>query len=251
MSRRGETILEVANLTVEFDGFRALDGLNFSMYNDRLTVVIGPNGAGKTTFVDVITGRTRASAGSVRFDGRDIKGGADYRIARLGMARKFQAPSVFPDLSLFENLRVSAARAKGLAGGLFGRLDGALRGWVEELLETTDLTALRGQSASTLSHGQRQWLEIGMVLAMRPKLLLLDEPIAGMTLDEIERTAQLLRDIARRTSVLVIEHDMGFVRAIAERVCVFHQGRQLKEGSFEFVSHDTEVREIYLGKEAA
>lgn len=251
MSRSGKTILEANGLAVEFDGFRAINGLNFTMYDDLLTVVIGPNGAGKTTFLDVITGRTAAAAGTVRFDGTDITRMSECRIARLGMARKFQAPSVFPDLSVLENLRVAQARRKSLVGALFGRLDGAQLDRIDELLDVTQLQAEKRQAAGTLSHGQRQWLEIGMVLAARPRLVLLDEPIAGMTLPEIERTAELVRTVARMTSVLVIEHDMGFVRQIAQRVCVFHQGRQLTEGNFDFVSADPQVRAIYLGEEAA
>lgn len=247
----GQTILEVAGITVSFDGFRALDDLSFAMYDDKLTVVIGPNGAGKTTFLDVVTGRTRAQTGSVRFDGRDISGMADYRIARLGMARKFQAPSIFPDLSVFENLRVAASPSKSLWSGLTGRIDAELREHIERTAVTIGLQEQLPGKAGTLSHGQRQWLEIGMVLASKPRLILLDEPIAGMTLEEIAHTERLLREIARATPLLVIEHDMGFVRSIADRVCVFHQGHQLTEGSFELVSNDPQVREIYLGEEVA
>ncbi|HQU16905.1 MAG: urea ABC transporter ATP-binding protein UrtD [Chromatiales bacterium 21-64-14] len=247
----GESILEVSDLVVEFDGFRALDRLSFVLYENRLTVVIGPNGAGKTTFLDVITGRTRARSGSVRFLGRDITELPDYRIARLGMVRKFQTPSVFPELSVWENLRVAAAPVKGLWHAVAGRLADDTRQVIEAALETIGLKAHARSVATSLSHGQRQWLEIGMALAMQPKLLLLDEPVAGMTLDEVARTAELLQEIARSRSVLVIEHDMSFVRRIAERVCVFHQGRQLVEGSFERVSEDRQVREVYLGVETA
>lgn len=251
MTRPGESILEVSDLVVEFDGFRALDRLSFVLYADVLTVVIGPNGAGKTTFLDVITGRTRAHGGSVRFLGRDITELADYRIARLGMARKFQAPTVFPDLSVRDNLRVAAAPVKGLWSALRGRLTPATRAAIDEALAVTGLGALAARPAAALSHGQRQWLEIGMALATQPRLLLLDEPIAGMTGEEVDRTAELLQEIARRRSVLVIEHDMSFVRRIAQRVCVFHQGRQLVEGSFERISADERVREVYLGVEAS
>lgn len=251
MMRDGKSILEVAGVTVEFDGFRALDELSFVMYNDRLTVIIGPNGAGKTTFLDVVTGRTRPLTGDVRFDGRDITSMSDYRIARLGMARKFQAPTVFPDLTVSENLRVAANPRKTLWTGLRGRLDADLRGRIQESAQTIGLYDKLDEKANTLSHGQRQWLEIGMVLTVQPRLILLDEPIAGMTLEEIEHTERLLQRIAMQTPLLVIEHDMGFVRSIAERVCVFHQGRQLTEGSFDRVSADPRVREIYLGEEAA
>ncbi len=249
MIRPGESVLEVSDLVVEFDGFRALDRLSFVLYADVLTVVIGPNGAGKTTFLDVITGRTRAGSGSVRFLGRDTTDLPDYRIARLGMARKFKAPSVFPDLSVRDNLRVAATPAKGLWSALRGRLAPRTRETIEQSLDITGLGPLASSPALVLSHGQRQWLEIGMALAMQPRLLLLDEPVAGMTPDEVERTAELLQEIARRRSVLVVEHDMGFVRRIAQRVCVFHQGRQLVEGSFERVSGDQRVREVYLGVE--
>jgi urea transport system ATP-binding protein len=251
MTLSGQTILEVSDITVSFDGFRALDELSFVMYDDKLTVVIGPNGAGKTTFLDVVTGRTRAQNGSVRFDGRDITGMADYRIARLGMARKFQAPSIFPDLSVFENLRVAASPTKSLWSGLTGRIDADLRSHIEQTAAAIGLQDRLPRKGGALSHGQRQWLEIGMVLASRPRLILLDEPIAGMTLEEIAHTDRLLREISRETPLLVIEHDMGFVRSIADRVCVFHQGRQLTEGSFDRVSNDPRVREIYLGEKAA
>jgi urea transport system ATP-binding protein len=244
-------ILEVFDVAVEFDGFRALDGLSLAVRERELTVAIGPNGAGKTTFVDVVTGRTRPSEGNVVFDGTDITRWQEHRIARAGIARKFQAPSVFPDLTLEENLLLAAQPEKSLRVALFGRRTREAAALVEELLGQIGLTEHVRRKARELSHGQKQWLEIAMTLALRPRLLILDEPIAGMTQEEIEVTVELLRGLARERSVLVIEHDMAFVRSIAERVVVLHQGSLLAEGSFDYVSADPQVRKVYLGEEAA
>lgn len=243
-------ILEVFDICVEFDGFRALDDLSLAVRERQLTVAIGPNGAGKTTLVDVVTGRTRQSSGSVRFDGHDISHWQEHRIARHGISRKFQAPSVFPDLTLEENLHLAAKSVKTLRAALtgWGRDQARL---VAALLEQTRLGAHAKRKAVELSHGQKQWLEIAMTLAMQPRLLILDEPIAGMTQEEIEATIALLRELARERSVLVIEHDMAFVRSIAERVLVLHQGQLLAEGSFDHVSANPDVRRVYLGEEAA
>lgn len=242
----GQSLLEVSGVTVSFDGFRALDDLNFVLYEGELTVVIGPNGAGKTTLLDVVTGRTRADSGTIVFDGRTITGLADYAIARSGIVRKFQAPSVFPELTIEENLGLAGRRAKGVFRVLVGA-GAAVPANIDEVLTVIDLTHRRGDRAGVLSHGEKQWLEIGMVLCQRPRLMLIDEPIAGMTAAEAARTAILLRRISSQCSILVVEHDMEFVRTIADRVSVFHQGRVLAEGSFARVSADAKVREVYLG----
>ncbi len=244
-------ILEVFNITVEFDGFRAIDDLSLSIREDELTVAIGPNGAGKTTFVDVVTGRTRSASGSVLFDGADITHWQEHSIARVGIARKFQTPSVFPDLTLEENLRLATQPEKTLRAALLGRESPGQRQFIDDLLTQTGLARHARNKAQVLSHGQKQWLEIAMVLGMRPRLLILDEPIAGMTQEEIDATASLLRELTRAHSVLVIEHDMAFVRSIADRVLVLHQGKLLAEGNFDFVSANAQVRKVYLGEEAA
>lgn len=243
-------ILEVFDIVVEFDGFRALDNLSLTVRERVLTVAIGPNGAGKTTLVDVVTGRTRPTSGDVLFDGADITRWQEHRIVRAGIARKFQAPSVFPDLTLEENLHLSAQPAKTLRAALRGKRTKESVSMVDELLVQTGLVEHANRKARELSHGQKQWLEIAMTLALRPRLLILDEPIAGMTQEEIETTITLLRALARERSVLVIEHDMAFVRSIAERVMVLHQGRLLAEGSFDHISADAEVRKVYLGEQA-
>lgn len=245
----GQSLLEAGDLTVSFDGFKALNALNFVMYEGQLTVIIGPNGAGKTTLLDVVTGRTRADTGSIIFDGRSITGLPDYRIARLGIGRKFQTPSVFPDLTVMENLVLAGRRSKSVFGTLFKGMSTDDRARLDDILHTIGLERRRGDPAGALSHGERQWLEIGMVLAQRPKLMLIDEPIAGMTAQEAVKTADILRRISGECSVLVVEHDMDFVKQIAERVSVFHQGSLLTEGSFERVSADPRVKEIYLGKD--
>ncbi|APZ44329.1 urea ABC transporter ATP-binding protein UrtD [Acidihalobacter ferrooxydans] len=251
MSSQTQNILEVFDIVVEFDGFRAIDSLSLAVRERELTVAIGPNGAGKTTLVDVVTGRTRPSAGNVMFDGTDITRWQEHRIVRAGIARKFQAPSVFPDLTLEENLYLAARTSKTLRSALFGRRSGADVALVAGLLEQTGLTEQARRQAQELSHGQKQWLEIAMTLALQPRLLILDEPIAGMTQEEIEVTVRLLRELARERSVLVIEHDMAFVRSIAERVIVLHQGRLLAEGGFDHVSVNPQVRKVYLGEEEA
>lgn len=249
MSGQSRDILEVFDIVVEFDGFRAIDGLSLAVRERELTVAIGPNGAGKTTLVDVVTGRTQPSAGNVMFDGTDITRWQEHRIVRAGIARKFQAPSVFPDLTLEENLHISVRPSKTLRSSLFGRRSTADMVMVTGLLEQVGLADHAQRKARELSHGQKQWLEIAMTLALQPHLLILDEPIAGMTQEEIEVTIRLLRELSRERSVLVIEHDMDFVRSIAERVIVLHQGRLLAEGSFDRISANQEVRRVYLGEE--
>ncbi|HUW98026.1 MAG TPA: urea ABC transporter ATP-binding protein UrtD [Acidiferrobacter sp.] len=248
---KGRSLLEVSGVSVSFNGHRALDNLSFVMYEGELAVIIGPNGAGKTTLLDIVSGRTAADEGTVVFDGRAITGMADFRIARLGIARKFQTPSVFPGLTVGDNLVLAGRRQRGVWATLVRGLRDSNQAHYDSILERIGLAHRRDTLAGTLAHGEKQWLEIGMVLAGRPRLMLIDEPIAGMTAQEATKTAELLREIAQDCSVLVVEHDMDFVKTIADRVSVFHQGRLLIEGSFDRVSHDPHVREIYLGPEPA
>ena len=241
------TILDVRDVTVSFDGFRALDGLNFSMAYGELRFVIGPNGAGKTTLLDIITGKTRPTSGQVRFDGvPNVQRMAEHRLIQAGAARKFQTPSIFGSLSVYENLEAAIGFRDGTVGLLRG-LSAAQREAVASTLDTIDLTGRTDVKASSLSHGQKQWLELGMLLVQEPKLLLLDEPIAGMTRRERDRTGALLQTIAEQRSVLVVEHDMEFLRRFASTVTVMHAGKVLCEGPVEDVQRDPRVIEVYLG----
>ncbi|ERS91551.1 urea ABC transporter ATP-binding protein UrtD [Halomonas sp. PBN3] len=243
-------ILYLEDVTVSFDGFKAIDDLNLTIDDGELRCIIGPNGAGKTTMMDIITGKTRPDRGSVWFGSRhDLLAMNEPEIASLGIGRKFQKPTVFEALTVFENLELAMAADKRILPTLTARLTGEVRDRIDEVLATIGLTELRQRSAGILSHGQKQWLEIGMLLMQRPRLLLVDEPVAGMTEQEMERTAELLTGLAGKgkQSVVVVEHDMGFVRSIARTVTVLHQGSVLAEGSMEQVSGDPRVIEVYLG----
>jgi urea transport system ATP-binding protein len=240
-------ILVVQGLSVSFDGFKAVDNLDFSVEHDELRCVIGPNGAGKTTLLDMICGKTRPSAGSIRFQGHELNGMIEYAITRAGVGRKFQNPSTYEDLSVYENLEISHPGRRGIAGCLFGRRAVEVDERIEAVAAEIYLHEHLHTKAALLSHGQKQWLEIGMLLMQEPRLLLLDEPVAGMSAREREATAELLRKISRGRSLVVIEHDMGFVSAIAHRVTVLHQGRLLAEGSMEEVQADERVIDVYLG----
>src|SRR5690606_37577290 len=227
--RAAEPLLEIRDLSVVFDGFRALDGVDLTVAKGELRFLIGPNGAGKTTLIDVITGLTRPAAGTVRFAGTDLAGRREHEIVRLGVGRTFQTAVVFEELTVVENLDLAASFRRPLWRLLRRRrgVDDAVR----EALAVTGLTELAERPARVLSHGQRQWLEIGMLLVQRPRLLLLDEPVAGMSRDERARTGELLTEIARGHTVVVVEHDMEFLRRYASRVTVLHEGRVLTEGS--------------------
>lgn len=241
-------ILYMEDVTVSFDGFKAINNLNLTINDGELRCIIGPNGAGKTTMMDIITGKTRPTSGSVWFGSRhNLLHMNEPDIASLGIGRKFQKPTVFEALSVFENLELAMAADKRIFPTLTARMTGEIKDRIDEVLETTGLTALRHQPAGILSHGQKQWLEIGMLLMQRPRLLLVDEPVAGMTEQEMERTAELLTGLAGKQSVVVVEHDMGFVRSIARQVTVLHQGSVLAEGSMDQVSNDPKVIEVYLG----
>lgn len=241
-------ILETENLTVSFDGFKALNQLDFSMDVGELRVVIGPNGAGKTTFLDVITGKVKPTKGRVLFKGRDVRPLSEYQVAQLGIGRKFQTPRVYLNLTPRENLELTSNRQKRIFSTLFGHPSTAERKTVAGLLETIGLAAKADIPATWLSHGEKQRLEIGMLVAQSPDLLLVDEPVAGLTDEETERVGELLLSLAQSHSIVVIEHDMEFVRQIARKVTVLHQGTVLCEGSIDEVQADPRVIEVYLGQ---
>jgi urea transport system ATP-binding protein len=235
-------------LTVSFDGFKALDGLTLSVERGELRCIIGPNGAGKTTMMDVITGKTRPDEGSALFRRNvNLLALTEPEIAQAGIGRKFQKPTIFEFLTVFENLELALAGDRSFWKALFARLTGDQRARIDGVLEAIGLTAHRASAGRTLSHGQKQWLEIGMLLMQQPELLLVDEPVAGMTPHETERTAELLLSLAGSHSVIVVEHDMDFVRSIARRVTVLHEGRVLTEGDMNHVQNDPQVVEVYLG----
>ena len=244
----GRNILSVEKLTIAFDGFTVLDNLDFSIGYGEMRFLIGPNGAGKTTLLDVITGKSKANDGSVTFDGNlDLSRRSEHALVKLGIGRKFQTPLVYNSLTIFQNLEASA-RFRNRIIGLFRPMSPAIIQRIHETLELTGLTDRQEQNAGILSHGERQWLEIGMLLVQEPKLLLLDEPVAGMTRRERDRTGQLLQDIARDRSVLVVEHDMDFVRQFARIVTVLHQGKVLSDGTMDIVQQDPQVVRAYLGR---
>ncbi len=244
-----DTILYLDGVSVSFDGFRALNDLSFYVEVGELRAVIGPNGAGKTTMMDVVTGKTRPDRGRVEFGGgTDLTQLDEAAIANLGIGRKFQKPTVFEEHTVFDNLELALAGTRGVLASLLFRPDAAARTRIDEVLETTALAAQRGRRAGELSHGQKQWLEIGMLLMQDPELLLIDEPAAGMTDEETAQTAVLLTRIAGSRSVIVVEHDMAFVRGLDCRVTVLHEGAVLAEGSLDTVQHDARVVEVYLGR---
>jgi urea transport system ATP-binding protein len=240
-------LLSVEGLTVSFDGFKAVDDLSFYLDRNEIRVIIGPNGAGKTTVLDLICGRTKASSGSVMFKGLELTRMKEHEIVRAGVGRKFQTPSIYEDLTVFENLEISFPRGRSVFGALAFRRDAEVRDRVEEIAKSIFLEDHLADLAEYLSHGQKQWLEIGMLLIQDPALMMLDEPVAGMSVNERKKTAELLRRVIRDRSVLVIEHDMDFVGDIAHKVTVLHQGRVISEGSIDHVKADPRVVEVYLG----
>ncbi len=244
-----ETQLYLNDVHRSFDGYKAIDGLSLAIARGELRAVVGPNGAGKTTMLDIITGKTRPDSGEVVYDGTvDLTRTDEASSARLGIGRKFQKPTVFETHTVEDNLMLSLAGARGVLSTMFHRTSRAQAARMDELLETVRLTEARRRLAGDLSHGQKQWLEIGMLLAQEPQLLLVDEPAAGMTDAETMRTAELLRAVAGERSVVVIEHDMDFVRALDCKVTVLHRGAVLAEGSLDHVSANPEVIEVYLGR---
>jgi len=241
-------ILDIQQLTVSFDGFKALNGLTLHIEPGELRCVIGPNGAGKTTMMDVITGKTRPHSGKVTFASKvNLLELSEPQIAQAGIGRKFQKPTVFEQLTVRENLELALAGRKSFLSALLARMTLAQEDKLYDVLDTIGLTEQHNELGGILSHGQKQWLEIGMLLMQEPKLLLVDEPVAGMTPHESERTAELLQSLAGEHSVVVVEHDMDFIRSIAKRVTVLHEGRVLAEGDMDQVQNDPRVIEVYLG----
>jgi len=241
-------ILYLEGITVCFDGFRALNDLNLYIEQGELRCIIGPNGAGKSTMMDVVTGKTRPDAGLAYFgDNINLLELSEPEIAEAGIGRKFQKPTVFEHLPVLVNLELAMRARKGVWSSLVARLSGAERDRIDEVLSTIGLADERGRRAGALSHGQKQWLEIGMLLMQEPRLMLVDEPVAGMTHQETERTAELLVGLAGERSVVVVEHDMEFVRSIARKVTVLHEGSVLAEGDMAEVQDDPRVIEVYLG----
>lgn len=240
-------VLAIEDLSVSFDGFKAIDALTLYIDRGELRVIIGPNGAGKTTLLDLICGKTRATGGSIKFKNEEMLGQAEHKIVRAGIGRKFQTPSIYENLPVFKNLEVSFPRGRGVFGALAFKCTDDVNSRVQEVATEIGLADKLGMEAGLLSHGEKQWLEIGMLLMQDPELLMLDEPIAGMSARERDLTAELLKRICQNRSVIVIEHDMEFVKRIAHKVTVMHQGKILAEGSMEQVQKNERVIDVYLG----
>ncbi|WP_321350132.1 urea ABC transporter ATP-binding protein UrtD [Halopseudomonas oceani] len=240
-------LLAIEDLTVSFDGFKAVDGLNLYVERNEVRVVIGPNGAGKTTLLDLICGKTKASAGSIKFKDTELTKLVEHDIVKAGVGRKFQTPSIYENLTVRENLELSYPKGRNVFGSLFFKVTEQVNARVMEVAGEIFLSDRLDTSAGLLSHGQKQWLEIGMLLIQDPELLMLDEPVAGMSVSEREATAELLGRISKNRSVIVIEHDMDFVKDIAHRVTVLHQGKLLAEGKMDEVQANEKVIEVYLG----
>lgn len=247
MKTNHQDILIIEGLGVSFDGFKAVDGFNFYLAENHIAVIIGPNGAGKTTVLDLICGKTRATSGSVKFKGRELTKKSEFKIVRAGLGRKFQTPSTYENLTVFENLELSHPTGRGVIGCLFFRRTEEIMGRINKIAKTIGLDEKLDTEAGILSHGQKQWLEIGMLLMQEPEVIMLDEPVAGMSVRERTQTAELIRAISKDRSVIVIEHDMDFVREIADRVTVMHMGKVISEGSMDKVSSDPKVIEVYIG----
>jgi urea transport system ATP-binding protein len=249
MSKPQDTMLYLDGVSVAFDGFKAINNLSVIVHPAEMLAIIGPNGAGKTTMMDIITGKTRPDAGQVLFNGRtDLTKLDEAAIANLGIGRKFQKPTVFESHTVWDNLEMALRKPRSIFHTLFYTPDAADRERITEILETVRLLPRKDELAADLSHGQKQWLEIGMLLAQDPKLLLVDEPVAGMTDSETVETAKLLKQIAKTRSVVVVEHDMSFVRDLDSRVTCLAEGSVLAEGSLEQVSANPVVIERYLGR---
>lgn len=249
LDTRHGPILYLEDITVSFDGFKALNNLTLYIDDGELRCIIGPNGAGKTTMMDVITGKTRPDSGSVYFGQRiNLQHLSEPEVAQAGIGRKFQRPTVFESHTVFENLRLAMAANKNVWPTLFARLNDAQVSRIEEVIKTVGLQDHVYRLAGLLSHGQKQWLEIGMLLMQNPRVLLVDEPVAGMTAQETEKTAELLTSLAGERSVVVVEHDMEFVRSIARTVTVLHEGSVLAEGHMDDIQDDPRVIEVYLGE---
>jgi urea transport system ATP-binding protein len=240
-------VLYIEDLSVSFDGFKAVDDISLYVEKGALHVVIGPNGAGKTTLLDLICGKTKPSSGTINFLAQELTNMPEQKIVQAGVGRKFQTPSIYPALTVFENLEISFPRGRNVWGALTFKRDEEVVERVHEIAKVIFLESMLETQGEMLSHGQKQWLEIGMLLIADPELLLLDEPVAGMSVYERQKTGELLKTISNRRSVLIIEHDMNFVREIADRVTVMHQGKILAEGSMEHVENNQKVIDVYLG----
>jgi urea transport system ATP-binding protein len=241
-------LLDMTDVSVSFDGFYALTDLSIRLQPGELRSIIGPNGAGKTTFLDVITGKVKPTKGSVSFQGKNLRGLSEQKISRLGIGRKFQTPRVFDNLSVLRNLELAAAPVKNPLGLFSDTLPKSVKDDVHHLLGYVGLAPYARIQAGSLSHGQKQWLAIAMVVAQSPQLLLLDEPVAGLTDEETSRTAELIKSLAGKHTVVVIEHDMEFIRELNAPVTVLHQGTVLTEGLLDTVKNDPKVIEVYLGQ---
>lgn len=247
MDEKRKVLLEVQNLSVEFNGFQAFTDVSMKIYDGELRVIIGPNGAGKTTFMDMVTGKTTPTYGKISFDGEDITGKPVASIARYyGIGRKFQGPNVFDNMTVEENIEIAMEGYNTLTKCIFFKRTKEFREKVAEMLQLINLYNYRHFMASDLSHGQRQWLEIGMVMAQNPKLIILDEPTAGMTADETYKTGELIKRLKGDHTLIVVEHDMDFVRQVAEYVTVLNYGRLLAEGTMEEIQNNEEVVAVYL-----
>lgn len=243
-----EHLLELDDISVTFDGFKAVQHVSTAVEKGELRFFIGPNGAGKTTLLDVICGKTKPVAGRVLFKGENILSKKEHEIVRTGIGRKFQVPSVFTSLTVYENMELAVVRSKALLTSIFGNVTGQEKEKIAEVLQKTGLGGLEQIVAGTLSHGQKQWLEIAMLLVNGHELLLMDEPVAGMGREETEKTGNLLKEVSKTCAVIVVEHDMEFVRNFSSRVTVLHEGQILCEGPMEQVQKDPRVIQVYLGR---
>jgi len=243
-----ETLLFLDSVSVSFDGFKALNNLNLAVGSGEMRAVIGPNGAGKTTMMDVITGKTRPDVGRVEFRNLSLTTMDEAAIANIGIGRKFQKPTIFESHTVWDNLELAMKADRTALASLFWKLSEEQRALIAATLKRINLEDASKRLAGGLSHGQKQWLEIGMLLMQQPELLLVDEPVAGMTDAETEKTAMLLRDIAQHAAVVVVEHDMDFIRALGVRVTVLHEGSVLAEGSLDTVQNNQRVIDVYLGR---
>jgi urea transport system ATP-binding protein len=244
-----DTVLSVKDLNVVFSGFKALNGVALDVYDGEIVTIIGPNGAGKSTLLDAIVGKSPVFSGHVYYHGKEITNRSPHEIARMGIGRKFQNPNVYNELTVFDNILLALKGSHGILASITAKLTKAKKGKIYDVLERTGLLEQAFDKVSSLSHGQKQWVEIAMVLAQDPSIVLLDEPTAGMTTDETYMTGEIIKSIAHSHSVVVIEHDMEFVKQIAERIVVLHQGSVLAEGSVQEVQSNPKVIEVYLGRE--
>lgn len=241
-------ILEVKDVSAVFDGFKALTNVNINVKYNEVHFLIGPNGAGKTTLLDIICGKTKCSSGKIIYkNSTDVTKEKDYEIVKMGIGRKFQAPSIFSNLSVYENMELALKERRNIIKAIFSKFKGNDKS-ILDILSTVNLLEHKDKNAGALSHGQKQWLEIAMLLLQKPELLLLDEPVAGMGKSETEKTGKLLKEISKHCSVIVVEHDMEFVKNFADTVSVLHEGKNLCDGSVEEVQNNEKVREVYIGR---